>query len=265
MGWKLDEAKKIVVDANGAPVWVSETGEEKAVDYPGLLKRLSEVNGESRGRKEEIRALKEKLALFDGVDDLKAWKDEALAAIEFRKNAPDKDKEVEAQIAARLETEAAKYQAKIAALEKSLGEKDKLATEQAAKIGRMTIGADVKGSKLMERVKPEIRPLLEREMLRAGALDDEGKVFYRNSEGKPFYNSDGQYATKEEAPVMLMKELGIDSSMAILSGKDTGGAGGLPNGGSQGLNVSGKKYGDMTREEQIAYLKNPANLKRRGG
>lgn len=80
MPWKLDESRKIVTDANGNPVFVTETGEDKAVDYPGLLKRLSEVNVESGTRKQKIRALEEKLALFDGIEDLKAWKDEELGS-----------------------------------------------------------------------------------------------------------------------------------------------------------------------------------------
>lgn len=266
MPWKLDENKKIIVDENGNPVWESETGEEKSVDYPGLLKRLSEVNGESNGRKQEIRALKEKLALFDGIDDLKAWKDDALAALEFRKNAPDKDKEIEAQIAARLESEAAKFQAQLSARDKSLSEKEKLISEQNAKIRDMSIGADVKNSKLLARLKPEMRVFMERELTRSGALDEEGLIYYRDSAGKPFYNSEGKYANREEAPLLLMKELGIDSSQVLMSSSNESGSGGLPNGGSGGKSGApgGKKYTDMTQAEKIDWLKNSNNLKSHG-
>lgn len=264
MSWKLDDNKRLVTDDNGNPVWISEAGDEKAVDYPGLLKRLSEVNGESSERKQKIRGLQEKLALFDGIEDLKAWKDEALAAIEFKKNAPDKDKEIEAQIAARLEAEGAKWQAQKAALDRSIGEKDKRLAEQDVKIREMSIGADVKNSRLMERVRLEMRPLLERELMRSGALDDDGQIFYRGNDGKPFYNAEGKYATREEAPLMLMKELGIDSSMALLSQDNSGGSGGKPDGGSGGHGGGGgKKYSEMTQDEKEAYLKNQNNLKSR--
>lgn len=261
MPWKLDDSKNVVLGTDGNPVWITEGGEEKSVDYPGLTKRLSEVNSESNNRKQEIRALKEKLSVFDGIDDLKAWKDEALQALEFRKNAPDKDKELEAQIKARLDAESAKFQAQLAARDKSISDKDRLLQEQAVKISQMSIGADVKSSKIMERVKPETKALLEREMTRAGALDDEGKIYYRNAEGKPFYNAEGQYATREEAPLMLLKELGIDSAAVLISQDGHNGSGGHPNGGTGGAGGGGKRYSEMSQSEKIAYLKNPANLK----
>lgn len=263
MPWKLDDSKKIVVDANGNPVFMTEAGEEKSVDYPGLLKRLSEVNGESQGRKLEIRALKEKLSVFDGIDDLKAWKDDALAAMDFRKNASDKDKEVEAQIAARLEAEGAKWQAQKAALDKSIGEKDKRISEQDAKIRLMSIGQDVQSAKILERLKPETRVLLEREMRRAGDLDEDGQILYRGLDGKPFYNAEGKYATREEAPLLLLKELGIDSATVLMDGGNSSGSGGKPDGGTGGHAPGGKKYSEMTLEEKAAWLKDPKNLRKR--
>ena len=170
-----------------------------------------------------------------------------------------------AQIAARLETEAAKFQAQIAAKDKSLAEKEKTLAEQTAKIRQLAIGADVKGSKIMERLKPELRTLLEREMTRAGDLDDEGLVLYKGADGKPFYNSEGKYATREEAPLMLMKELGIDPATVLATQNNNSGSGGKPNGGTGGNTDGGqKKYADMTREEKIAYLKDPNNLKTQG-
>ena len=112
MPYKLDNQKRIVTDESGDPVWITEGGEEKTVDYPGLLKRLSEVNGQSNSRAQTIRELKEKLAIFAGIDDLKAWKDEATAAPEFKKRAPAAAKELDAKIAARLEAESEEQEKK---------------------------------------------------------------------------------------------------------------------------------------------------------
>lgn len=87
MPWKKDEDGHLVADGNGNPVWVQESGEDRPVDYPALLKRISEVNAESKGRKEELRKLNEKYAAFADIEDLAAWRKDALEAMEFRKNA----------------------------------------------------------------------------------------------------------------------------------------------------------------------------------
>lgn len=266
MAWKKDDKGNLAVDEHGNPVWTTDSGEDKAVDYPAMVKRISDINAESKGRKEEIKALKEKYALFDGIEDLSTWKEEALKAIELQKNAPEKDKELEAQIAARVESATAGLKAQIAAKDKTLAERDKALAEQDTTIRSMAINADVKGSKiLMERIKPEFRPLLERELVRAGALDDEKKVYYRNAKGEPLYGETGTYATREEAPLMLLKELGIDAATVLLS-QDGGttGSGGKP-GGSQHFNATGKSLMDCkTKEEKETWLRNVNNLKQPG-
>lgn len=265
MAWKKDEKGQFVADSNGNPVWTNDAGEDAGVDYAGLVKRLSEVNAESKGRKEKLRQAEEKLAVFDGIEDLRAWRVEADKALEALKNTPDKDKELEAQIAGRIESATASLKAQIAAKDKTLAERDKALAEQGAKMRGLLIDADVHNSKLLsERVKPEFRPLLLRELVRAGNLDDDGKVYYRNAEGKPIYNEKGEYATREEAPLSLLKELGIDSATVLLS-KDGGttGSNGKPDGGSP-FNPGSKKYSEMTMEEKIAWMKNDNNLKQRG-
>lgn len=262
MAWKKDEEGHFVADANGNPIWTTDSGEDKAVDYTALTKRISEVNAESQGRKEKLRALNEKLAIFDGIEDLAAWHKEALESIEFRKNAPDKDKELKEQLDSRVEAAIAAQKAQIEARDKTIVERDKTIAEMDSTIRNMAITADVRESKILaERIKPEFRPLLQREMMRAGAMDDEKKIFYRRADGNPHYGEDGSYATREEAPLMLLKELGIDAATVLMSQDDASGSGGNPpQGGSGG--TSRKKYADCkTTEERAAWLKNENNLK----
>ena len=120
MAWKQDEEGHLVVDANGNPVWNTETGEDKPVDYTGLTKRLSEVNAESKARKEKLRALEEKFAPLAEIEDLAAYMEEAGKAIEMMKAAPDRDKDIEAQVQSRLEAVSGPLKSQLAAKDKGL-------------------------------------------------------------------------------------------------------------------------------------------------
>lgn len=255
MPWKKDDKGFLVVDETGNPVWMNEAGEDKPVDYAALGKRLSEVNAESKSRKEELRKANEKLRLFENIEDLPAWKAEADKAIETAKSFTDKEKDAAAQFQARLE-------AALAPKDKAIAELDRTIAEQKAVISGMRIQADVMDSKILGRIKPETRLLLQRELMRAGALDDEGKIYYRNAKGDPLYGETGSYASKEEAPLMLLKELGIDSSTVLLSQEgDTTGSGGKPKGAGH-VNIEGKKYSDCkTLDEKMAWLRDERNLK----
>lgn len=73
MPWKKDDKNNLVVDENGNPVWTTEAGEDKPVDYAALAKRLSEVNAESKGRKEELRKSAERYARLKDIEDVSAW------------------------------------------------------------------------------------------------------------------------------------------------------------------------------------------------
>ena len=102
MAWKQDDGGNLAVDANGNPIWSTETGEDKSVDYTGLTKRLSEANAESKARKEKLRALEERFAPLADIEDLPAYLEESSKAIEMMKAAPDMDKDIEEQVKSRL-------------------------------------------------------------------------------------------------------------------------------------------------------------------
>lgn len=262
MAWKKGDNGNLVCDDNGNPVWVNEAGEEKPCDYAALTKRLSEVNIESMKRKEKNRALEAKYAIFDGIEDLAAWKEEALKALEALKNAPEKDKELEAQITARIENATAGLKAQLAARDKTLAERDKLIAEKTAAWRDMAISADVKDSKiLMERIRPEFRPLLLREMARAGDLDDKNLIFYKDSQGKPFYNGvDGEYASREQVPLLILKEMGIDTANVLLSNDgDTTGSGSKQS--TNQHSSTPKSYAECkTMAEKMAFWEKDSNL-----
>lgn len=264
MPWKKDEDGHLMADGNGNPLWVQESGEEKPVDYSALCKRLSEVNAESKGRKEELRKLNEKYAVLADIEDLPAWHKEALEALEFKKNAPEKDKEVEAQVNGRVEAATSSLKSQLADSDKKLGERDKSISELTSKLHNMTIRADVHSSKLLnERIRPEDRPFIEREMIRAGAVDDEGKVFYRYDDGETIYGEDGN-AKIDEAVLLFLKKLGIDPATKLMSQDDSSGSNGKSSPGAGiggGKNPWKKENWNVTEQSRIT-LKDPAEAER---
>ena len=132
MAWDVDE-NGVMRLVDGNPVWVSETGEKKTVDYQAMSRRLSEVNAESKTRKEKLRALEERYALLADIEDLPAFLDEANKAVEMMRNAPDRDKAIEEQVKNRLDAMAQPLKAQIEARDRKLAEKEKALSETLAR------------------------------------------------------------------------------------------------------------------------------------
>lgn len=92
---------------------------------------------------------------------------------------------------------------------------------------------DVQSSRLLnERIKPEDRTLIKRELMRMGAVNDEGKVIYRNDDGDVSYGDGGNPATVDEALLKILEGMGIDSSTKLMSQNNSSGSGANPGGSS---------------------------------
>ena len=90
MPWKENEDGSLARGEDKNPIWVNEAGLETPADYVGLTKRLSEVNAESKGRKDKLRELEARLAPLAeaGVEDIPAFLAEARDAIEIEEECP---------------------------------------------------------------------------------------------------------------------------------------------------------------------------------
>jgi len=232
MAWKKDEDGRLAVDGNGNPIWVTDgTGEEKAVDYTAMSKRLTEVNAESKSRKEELRTLKEKYAALADIEDLPAYLEEASKAIEMARNAPERDKDIEAQVQSRLAAATDPLKGQIAAKDKVIADKDKAYAELLAKYHFSSIVTDVQASKMLMRAQPLVKEFLQDTLERCGAVDDNGKVYYRYKDGETIYGEDGGPANADEAIVGILKKLGKDPAEYFISpSPDTSGSGGSASG-----------------------------------
>lgn len=265
MAWDMDENGVVQLE-DGNPVWVSETGEKKPVDYPGMIKRISEVNTESKTRKEKLRALEERFVPVADIEDLPAFLDEANKALEMMRNAPDRDKDLEEQFKLRIDAASKPLKDQLAAKDKTIAEREKALAETTAKYHAVTVKTDVLNSRLLnERIKPEDRPFIQRELMRSGTVDDDGKIVYRNDDGTIIYGEGGDVATVDEAVLAILKNLGIDPATKLMSQNGASGSGAEPGYSQHGaFNRTPSSLADCkTQEEKIAFLANPANLKRR--
>lgn len=263
MAWKQDDDGHLAVDTNGNPIWATETGEDKPVDYTGLTKRLSEANAESKARKEKLRALEERFAPLAEIEDLSAYMEEASRAIEMMKAAPDRDKDIEEQVKSRLEAMSAPLKEQIAARDRKLADKDKALADVTAKYHSVTVKTDVLNSKLLnERIKPEDKPFLLRELVRAGTVNEEGKVVYRADDGEVIYGEDGGPATANEAILAILKNLGIDPATKLMSqDPDTTGSGGIQSRGRSGAGTKNpwkKETWNVTAQNEL-FLRDRAS------
>lgn len=126
MPWKFGENGELVVD-NGAPVWVTDAGEERTVpDYGATLKHISDLNKESADRKNKLREQAAILKQLEGIDDIPAFLDTARKNAEAVASFDDAKRTAEQNIQARINAAIAPKDKRIAELEASeSGYKDK--------------------------------------------------------------------------------------------------------------------------------------------
>lgn len=90
--WKMKkDADGAVVYQDDKPVYIDPDGKELALDPPQMYGKIIELGKESKGHREKADAASTTLKLFDGIDELPAWKVEADKALETVKNFNEKD------------------------------------------------------------------------------------------------------------------------------------------------------------------------------
>jgi len=87
---KLDENGVVVVQ-DGKPIYLDADGKELAADVPAMYQKIIDLGKEAKKHRESSETFAETLKLFDGIEDLPAWKEEAVKAIETVANLNDKD------------------------------------------------------------------------------------------------------------------------------------------------------------------------------
>lgn len=228
MPWKVGENGEGIFE-NGAPVWVTDTGEEKAVaDYGATLKHISSLNKESADRKAKIREQEAVLKLFEGIEDIPAFIEKARRDEEAVASFDDAKKASEQNILARINAAVAPKDRKIAELEAG-------AQEFKNKWHRARIDAEFGLSKFVkeETVNPE---MVKRLFAAFFSVDDDGKIIAKDETGKELVEYDGEGNVSFDA---MLRHLVMSSPFKdnILIGTRASGSGGSSNTSGRGMNA----------------------------
>lgn len=117
MPWKMDENGNFVKGEDNNPIAITDSGEERSVDYSAMSKKLSEVNRESAGRKERIRELEAQLKPLEGIEDVPSFIEMARRNAEAVAAFNDKERGAEEATQARIKAATTPLEAKVAELE----------------------------------------------------------------------------------------------------------------------------------------------------
>ena len=247
MAWKM-KGEGVLELVNGNPVWVTDTGEEKPVDYPAMSKRLADVNRESAERKEKLRGYESRYAALQDIEDFPAWLEETTKAREMAAHAGDNQKAVEEQIQLRVDAASRPLKEKLAAASKEL--EGLRANLQAEKVSNAFARS--------EYVQKNLISAAMAADLFSGRfrLKDDGALEAVDDHGKTLYGAEG-VATFDEA---IMHFVNASPYKAVLL-KGTGGtgSGGNPSagGGLAGMkNPFTKESWNLTEQHKL-FKENP--------
>jgi len=93
MGWKLKlgEDKKPIVNDDGKIMYIDPEGKEIGLDPVGMYTKIIDLGKENQKHRLKAKEYKDKLGLFEDIDDLETWKKDAETAIKTVKNFNDKE------------------------------------------------------------------------------------------------------------------------------------------------------------------------------
>lgn len=226
MPWKR-EADGTLALVDGNPVRIDHTGHEVAVPDSALdetFSKVSQLVSESMSRKEKIRAMESKLKVFEGIDDLEAWKAEAEKSMSTLKNMEDK-KLIDAGEVEKVKEEVAKaMQSKIDELQRNLKDKDAVIQEKENFLHQELIGGRFARSQFInDRLAIPVDMVQHRFGANFKVVD--GKVVAFDSTGNELFskNKPGELADFDEALEMIVSA--YPHKDAILRGSSASGAG----------------------------------------
>ncbi|MDR2613149.1 MAG: hypothetical protein LBG06_10145 [Deltaproteobacteria bacterium] len=271
MPWKTDDKGQLALTERGNPVFTDDSGEERECDFPAMSRKLRDNGKEAQARKDEIKALRSRLAPLDeaGVEDVAAWLAEhgdLKAQAAARK---DSDGKGEAERTAALKAELEKgYAAREAGLKAQLAEMngrvESLGRERDGL--RETLGTERLQRQFFdsqfarEKCNPPADVLYTLFKDRCG-WDEEGRFQGRDSRGELLYGASGDPAGFDEWLADAVKGHKYADSF-LLRGGSASGAGSSPvSGDGRGPNPWDAKTLDITAQMRL-MTENPGLAQR---
>lgn len=245
MPWMKDDNGAFMTDASGNPVWLTDDGDEKAVDYEAFSGKHAKTVRENMQRKERIAALEKRYARLAAVDDLETWHDEASKALEFMKTTAGKDRGIEELVRARVETA-------VKSLNEKLAETSQSYSDMRDRWKRETVENAVNNIPLLNEPRFDMKASAKALFLQRVDIDDDGP-FARDGSGQPAFNENGR-ASLAEAFAQFVRE--HPDGAKWMSGVRGAGSGALPGGPGAAGAAGSKRLSDChTEAEKIALLK----------
>jgi len=86
-----EDGKTPKVSEDGKPIFIDDKNSEVPVDVPSMYQKIIDLGKENKGHRESNEKLKTKFSIFDDIEDIEAWKAEAVKALETVSNFNEKD------------------------------------------------------------------------------------------------------------------------------------------------------------------------------
>ncbi|UQZ90212.1 hypothetical protein C4J81_13775 [Deltaproteobacteria bacterium Smac51] len=245
MPWKTNENSGLAVNDHGNPIWVSDTGEEKVVDYTAMSAALSRANREAAERNDKIKALDAKLAPLADIEDFDNWREEALKAIETVRGLPDKDKAIEERIKAQVDAATKPLRDQVATMEKQRREAEE-------HLQRETVSNAFNRSEFVRGKM--VDPIVAADLFsKHFSLNQDGRLIATGHDGQIIYGENGE-AAFDEALAKLVD--GYPGKNYLLKGSSASGSGANPGSSGKPGGSNPKSLSDCkTEAEKIQYLK----------
>ena len=244
MPWKMDENGNLVKGDDGNPIAITESGEERSVDYAAMSRKLSEVNKESAGRKERIRELEAQLKPLEGIDDVAAFIEAARKNAEAVAAFDDKQKSTEESIRSRVDAAVAPFKKQVAELEAGKADVEK-------RLHNALIDAQFSSSKYAN--ESLISPAMAKALF--------AKNFSINSDGKLIaVGDDGLKVGEDGSFDSMLKELVANSPFKANLEKGSTATGSGASAGAGG-NYTGAKTMLRSEFEKLDYVTKAARMR----
>ena len=254
MPWTVKKSDDgvVVIHDNGLPVFVDDDGTENTFDPNQMRSKILDLNSESKKRREENKQLKDQMSLFEGVEDLATYRDQAEEAIRTVKNLKDKDlvkagevDKLKSEMKITFEEQEKKLKEQFSVREADLlsqvGHKDSairtLMVSNQFAMSPLFGGEDPKTT-----LPPDIAETYFGRYFEVQSEDGKLQLIAKDDRGEPIYSRQnvGEFATFNEAIEIIFDRYPGRDKLLRSKGGGSGGAGG---------------QGGVTQQTPIANLK----------
>ena len=255
MKLKIDEKGNVEV-RDGKPVYIDDDNKEIEIDADQLFIKIKSLNSESKQRRLEIADLKKSMTIFEDIDNIEEWREEANKALTLSKNIDEsqliqagKVDELKISMKAAFESE---KESILNSLQKDKTKYQEVLTAKDTLIFDLMVTSKFSSSPLFAGtdaktiLPPEIAAKYFGHQFKVEDIEGELKVVGYNFQGKQIYSrkNPGELASFDEAIIDIIDEYPM---------KDR-----IMKAGASGAGTQGGK-GEDTRVSDIEQLKQKYN------